>query len=142
LTEPRSFVSPSHSGGDRMGLDAIGIISEDPTRSLEFYKLLGIDFKKYGEHDHFEASTPSGIRIMLDSSALIRKFNPEWKKPSGAGVVLCFKQNSPKDVDKLYQVMRQAGFTGIKDPWDAFWGQRYACISDPDGNQVDLFASL
>jgi len=26
--------------------------------------------------------------------------------------------------------------------WNAFWGQRYACVLDPDGNQIDLFASL
>ena len=29
-----------------------------------------------------------------------------------------------------------------KEPWDAFWGQRYAQIHDPDGNVVDLFAPL
>jgi hypothetical protein len=25
---------------------------------------------------------------------------------------------------------------------DAFWGQRYATVLDPDGNPVDLFAPL
>jgi uncharacterized glyoxalase superfamily protein PhnB len=28
------------------------------------------------------------------------------------------------------------------EPWDAFWGQRYATAKDPDGNHVDLFASI
>jgi hypothetical protein len=32
------------------------------------------------------------------------------------------------------------GYEGHKPPWDAFWGQRYAVIRDPDGNTVDLFA--
>jgi hypothetical protein len=27
-------------------------------------------------------------------------------------------------------------------PWDAFWGQRYAVVHDPDGNGVDLLAPL
>jgi uncharacterized glyoxalase superfamily protein PhnB len=31
---------------------------------------------------------------------------------------------------------------GLKAPWDAFWGQRYAFLQDPDGNRVDLFAPL
>lgn len=31
---------------------------------------------------------------------------------------------------------------GHKAPWDAFWGQRYAVVVDPDGNLVDLFADL
>ena len=33
-------------------------------------------------------------------------------------------------------------YEGHKAPWDAFWGQRYAMIRDPDGNEVDLFAPL
>ena len=33
-------------------------------------------------------------------------------------------------------------FAGKKAPWDAFWGQRYACVLDPDGNQIDLFAQI
>jgi uncharacterized glyoxalase superfamily protein PhnB len=31
---------------------------------------------------------------------------------------------------------------GRKEPWDAFWGQRYAVVADPDGNHVDLYAPL
>jgi len=27
-------------------------------------------------------------------------------------------------------------------PWDAFWGQRYAIVTDPDGNHISLFAPL
>ena len=26
------------------------------------------------------------------------------------------------------------------EPFDAFWGQRYAQVKDPDGNPVDIFA--
>jgi len=38
--------------------------------------------------------------------------------------------------------MTAAGFQGHVEPWDAFWGQRYATLRDPDGNGVDLFAAL
>ena len=34
-----------------------------------------------------------------------------------------------------------AGYEGHKEPWDAFWGHRYAIVHDPDGNGVDLFAT-
>ena len=37
------------------------------------------------------------------------------------------------------ELIRQIGH---KEPWDAFWGQRYASVKDPDGNQIDLFAPL
>ncbi len=125
-----------------MSLDAIGIVSADPPKSVEFYKLLGIELKKMGEHDHYDATTPSGVRLMLDSVALIQQLDPGWQKPNGSGVVLCFKQQSPKAVDELYARITRAGFGGKKAPWDAFWGQRYACVLDPDGNQIDLFADL
>ena len=35
-----------------------------------------------------------------------------------------------------------AGFEGKAEPWDAFWGQRFAYLRDPDGNTVALFAPL
>ncbi|MGE0000366.1 MAG: VOC family protein, partial [Ilumatobacteraceae bacterium] len=41
-----------------------------------------------------------------------------------------------------YAAMTSAGFDGHLEPWDAFWGQRYATLRDPDGNGVDLFAPL
>ena len=39
-----------------------------------------------------------------------------------------------------FQALTDAGFKAVKEPWEAFWGQRYAAVADPDGNQVDLFA--
>ncbi len=122
--------------------DAIGIVSANPQRSIEFYRLLGVDFVQAGGSEHFEANTPSGIRLMMDSVALIRSFEPDYEKPNGSAVVLCFKQASPAAVDALYAKLEAAGFPGKKPPWDAFWGYRYACALDPEGNQIDLFAPL
>jgi catechol 2,3-dioxygenase-like lactoylglutathione lyase family enzyme len=121
-------------------LAAIGIVSDDCARSVAFYRLLGLELKKAGDADHYEAATPSGVRVMLDSVALIRGFEPDYVKPSASGVVLCFEQPSPAAVDALYARITAAGFAGKKPPWDAFWGQRYACVLDPDGYQIDLFA--
>ena len=45
-------------------------------------------------------------------------------------------------MDEIYARVVAAGFTGEKEPWDAFWGQRYAQLADPDGVPVDLFAAL
>lgn len=124
-----------------MSLDAIGIVSKDLKESIRFYDFLGVCFSKISE-DHWEAVTTQGIRIMLDSVDLMKKINPQWKTPTGSGMVLCFKQDSPEKVDKLYSQITNAGFTSLKPPWDAFWGQRYASVLDPDGNQIDIFSSL
>lgn len=117
-----------------MSLDAIGILSRDLKKSAEFYGLLGVDLKAVGGDTHYEGSTPSGIRIMLDLCTEV--------KPHGSGVVLCFKQDSPRMVDEVFAKITKAGFGAVKEPWDAFWGQRYASVRDPDGNQIGLFAIL
>lgn len=123
-----------------MSLDAIGIVTEDYERAIRFYRLLGVEFTRAGDSEHFEAKTRSGLRLMLDSAALIKTFEPDFQKVRGSGVSLCFKQPERQKVDELYAAITAAGFQGKKAPWDAFWGQRYACVLDPDGNQVDLFA--
>ncbi len=45
-------------------------------------------------------------------------------------------------MDEAFKTMLDAGYEGQLKPWDAVWGQRYAVVRDPDGNQVDLFAAL
>ena len=131
------------AGVRKMSLDAIGIVSKDINMSVKFYALLGVKLKKFNESsDHLEGTTQSGVRIMLDSVDLIKKINPKWVKISGNGIALCFKQNSVKLVDELYSKIIQARFQSVKAPWDAFWGQRYCIVLDPDENQIDLFADL
>jgi len=125
-----------------MSLDAIGIVSSDLKSSIEFYALLGVSLKETGGPDHFEGSTPSGIRIILDSAELMKKINPDWIHPTGSGVVLCFKQVSPEKVNELYTKIIESGHKTIKAPWDAFWRQRYCSVLDPGGNQIDIFAPL
>jgi len=125
-----------------MSLDAIGIVTKDLQRSIQFYGILGVDLKELGGADHFEGETTSGVRIMLDSVELMKKINPNWIEPVGVGIVLCFKQGSPSEVDVLFSRMTDAGFESVTPPWDAFWGQRYSSVKDPDGNQIDIFAPL
>lgn len=122
-------------------LDCVGLIVEDMGASLAFYRRLGFDIPL--EHDtepHVEAPLPGGMRFTWDTVDTIRSFYPEWTKPTGGNNVgLAFRC---EDVDKTYQELVEAGYHSEKEPWDAFWGQRYACVVDPDGNVVDLFAPL
>ena len=63
--------------------------------------------------------------------------------PTGSSSIsLAFVHDTPADVDATYGKLVAAGYDGHKEPWDAFWGQRYAIVHDPDGNTVDLFAAL
>jgi uncharacterized glyoxalase superfamily protein PhnB len=122
-------------------LNAIGIVSSDPARSIAFYRLLGVDFPEDGE-GHIEATLPSGVRFMLDEESVVRSFRADWTRETGNQLALAFECSSAAEVDELFERVRAAGFAAEKEPWDAFWGQRYAQLRDPDGVPVDLFAWL
>lgn len=122
-------------------LDAIGIVATDLSASLAFYRLLGVDVEEADGEDHVEARV-GGIRLMWDSLELVKKIDPDWVAPVGQRMGLAFDCETPAGVDAVYESVVGAGYKGLAEPWDAFWGQRYARVEDPDGNGVDLFAAL
>ena len=122
-------------------LNAIGIVVSDLGRSIAFYRLLGVDFPEDGE-GHIEATLPSGTRLMLDEESVIKSFRADWTRETGNQLALAFECASAAEVDDLYARAQAEGFDAEKEPWDAFWGQRYAQLRDPDGVPVDLFAWL
>jgi uncharacterized glyoxalase superfamily protein PhnB len=123
-------------------LNAIGIVVSDMATSIRFYRLLGLDLPDTPEEGHVEASIPGGTRLMLDSEEVLRSFRSDWSRQTGNQVSLAFECSSPAEVDDVYARMTGGGFEGEKEPWDAFWGQRYAQLRDPDGVSVDLYAAL
>jgi uncharacterized glyoxalase superfamily protein PhnB len=123
-------------------LNAIGLVVADIARSVAFYELLGVPSPKEMEGPHVEATLPNGLRIMWDTVELIRQINPEWTTPVGQQIGLSFKCEAPAEVDAAFAAVVAAGNAVATEPWDAFWGQRYAQVLDPDGNKVDLFAPL
>ena len=82
--------------------------------------------------------------MAFDTADTIRSFDPEWTPPTAGAhtVSLAFACDDAEDVDAVYADLIAHGFDGHLAPWDAFWGQRYATVHDPDGNSIDLFASL
>jgi uncharacterized glyoxalase superfamily protein PhnB len=122
-------------------LTALGIVVSDMATSIRFYRLLGADLPETPEEGHLEATFGS-FRLMLDAEDVIKSFRPEWQREAGNQLALAFECGSPGEVDEVYAQVVAAGFHGEKEPWDAFWGQRYAQLLDPDGVPVDLFASL
>lgn len=123
-------------------LHAIGIVASDLGRSISFYRLLGIDLPETPDEGHIHVSLPGDLRLMLDSEETIRSFRPDWTRQTGNQVALAFECESLHAVDELYARVVEAGFHGELEPWDAFWGQRYAQVTDPDGVPVDLYAAL
>ena len=123
-------------------LNAVGVVVSDMATSIRFYRLVGLDVPETPDEGHVEAAGPDGLRLMLDSEETVLGFNPEWRRANGNQVALAFECDGPAQVDEVYARVTGASFEGEKEPWDAFWGQRYAQLLDPDGVPVDLYAAL
>ena len=125
-------------------LDMVGINVRDMGAALKFYRLLGLDIPQGKEADPYvEVITPNGYRISWNTVEMMKGVYPDWEElPTGHRMGLAFKCDSPADVDSAYRRIVQSGYQSYKEPWDAFWGQRYAVVVDPDGNLIDLFAPL
>ena len=124
-------------------LDAFGIIVDDMPRALAFYRELGVDLPPDAdEQPHVEAALAGGLRLLFDTVETIRSFDPDWQPPPDGRhrLELAFGLDTPVEVDDLYAKLTAGGYLGYKEPWDAFWGQRYAIVHDPDGNSVALFS--
>jgi catechol 2,3-dioxygenase-like lactoylglutathione lyase family enzyme len=125
-------------------LDLVGMVVRDMAASLAFYRQLGLEIPAEADTEgHVEARLPSGLRLAWDTEEVVKSFDQSWEPPSGGHRVgLAFLCTSPQDVDDMYRQLVESGAGGHLEPWDAFWGQRYAVVVDPDGNHVDLFAPL
>jgi len=127
-----------------MRCDLFGIIVKDMGAALAFYRRLGLEIPADADAEpHVEVVLPGGVRLAWDTVEVIRSFDPGWTPPSGGHrIAVAFLCDSPAEVDATYAELTGAGYEGYKEPFDAFWGQRYATVHDPDGNAVDLFAAL
>ena len=125
-------------------LNAFGIVAADLAATVAFYRELGLDLPEDATaQPHVEVDLGGGIRLMFDTVDVIRSVDPEWAPPQGGHrVALAFECESPTTVDEMHARMVSLGYRSAHDPYDAFWGQRYATLLDPDDNPVDLYAPL
>ena len=123
-------------------LDLVGVVVSDMARSVAFYRRLGLEFPAGAESEGHTEATGAGVRFALDTEDVVRSFDPEWQRGDRGHHVGAFLCDDAAEVDRVHEELVAAGYESHKAPWDAFWGQRYAEVRDPDGNIVDLFAPL
>lgn len=121
-------------------LDLVGIVVADMKKSLDFYRLLGLNIPAQADNEKHVEVEQNGFRLAFDAQDMIKEIYGEWKEPVGHRIELAFLCDSREAVDELYSKIIAHGFSGHREPWDAFWGQRYAIVQDPDGNLLSLFA--
>jgi uncharacterized glyoxalase superfamily protein PhnB len=119
-----------------------GIAVDDMAAALAFYRLVGLDIPPGADHEaHVRVDLPGGVGIMFDTIELMQTFDPAYRPSAERGRIgLAFECASPEEVDAIHASLVRAGYRSHLAPWDAFWGQRYATVLDPDGNGIDLFA--
>jgi predicted lactoylglutathione lyase len=124
-------------------LDQVNLVVEDVETSRAFYAKLGVDFgdqhdEVWSRHHVSAVRQPGTADLDLDSTLFAAQWDEGW--PGGPGVVIGFKVETRQAVDDLVAALAAGGSTVQQAPWDAFWGARYAVVTDPDGNAVGIMS--
>jgi len=122
--------------------DQINLIVADMEASVAFYRRLGLDIPDTDpawQGHHRSAQGAGGLDFDLDSDEFARHWNRGW---AGGRAVIGFKVESRPRVDELHAELTDAGYRSQQDPYDAFWGARYAVVEDPDGNPVGIMSPV
>lgn len=125
-------------------MNVIDIVVSDLEAAIAFYEQLGLDFKVDPTYpDHAGCDLPNGLHLMMDTERFRSSTTPGWSRPTGGPrAFFAFEFPGPGEVDAKYAELTASGYRSVQEPWDAFWGMRYATVLDPDGNGVDLYATL
>ncbi len=122
-------------------LDAVGLVAADLQRTVTFYRALGCDIGEPDVDSHIVVDL-GGFRLMIDTEDTMRSFDPAWQAAGSGRVTLAAQCETPAEVDRLHGELSALGVGSHLAPFDAFWGQRYATVLDPDGIRIDLYAPL
>jgi predicted lactoylglutathione lyase len=123
-------------------LNLLTVIVQDMDKTVAFYRRLGLAIEAEPGSPHVSASFPNGVSLDFDSVDFVPMWDSGWKGTTGGSTLLNFSAVSRDGVDDLYRTLTDAGYAGRQQPFDAFWGARYAIVDDPDGNGVGLMSPI
>ncbi|MGH0032503.1 MAG: VOC family protein [Myxococcota bacterium] len=126
----------------RAVLDQLNVVVDDMEAAVDFYGRLGLEIPTTlpaWQPHHRETGATEGLLLEFDSAEFATRWNAGWPTEQ-TGVVLGFRVASRSEVDALYAELTGAGYRGQQEPYDAFWGARYAIVEDPGGNAVGLMS--
>ena len=122
-------------------LDQVNIVVKDMDAMAAFYQRLEVEIETpppdWAPH-HRNSGDHPGASLDLDSQRFAGVWNEGWRE--GPGIVLGFRVDSRDEVDRLFLVATDHGYAAQQPPYNAFWGSRYAVLSDPDGNAVGIMS--
>ena len=122
--------------------DHLSLVVRDMEAAVAFYRRLGLtipDSDAAFQAHHRSAQVPGGLDLDFDSIEFAHYWDTGWQTGT---VVVGFKVDSRERVDAIYADLTGAGYRGQQEPYDAFWGARYAVVEDPDGNAVGVMSPI
>jgi catechol 2,3-dioxygenase-like lactoylglutathione lyase family enzyme len=125
-------------------LNQVNMVVTDMSATVAFYRRLGLTIPEtdpdWASH-HRTAEMPGDIDLDFDSAEFARVWDKGWASGPRMGV-LGFSVSSREAVNDIYRDLTEGGYTGEQQPYDTFWGTRYAVIQDPDGNPVGIMSPV
>jgi predicted lactoylglutathione lyase len=119
------------------GLAQVNLVVTDLARAKEFWVLLG--YESTPRHLHAAVlSFPNGMTLVLHEPEFARHWDPAFAGSAPGSTVVDINLSSRESVDEVFERLVGAGFRGSVEPWDTFFGARYAIVCDQDGHRVGL----
>jgi hypothetical protein len=116
--------------------DQINIVLPDVVAAVKFLRAIGADvptsepgWEAWDAHHVAVPGGSEGFTADLDSQPFARHWG--GLPADFAGVVVNFRASDRATVDAKYELAVGIGGTGLRTPYDAFWGSRYALVQGP-----------
>lgn len=137
-----------------MGLELymLGVVVQDMSKALEFYRRLGLDIPENAEElTHVETKMGNGgFTFFLDSRP--QRWDPSFVRGNDSEhpgatdsyrSIFEFYLKTQGAVDAKYAELTGFGYQSQHEPYDvAPIGMRFALVKDPDGNAILLSGDL
>ncbi len=124
----------------------IGLSVHNMSKSLEFYRRLGLNIPEDSEgQTHVEVKMGSGLTFFLDSNparwdpGYVRKPEP-GKASDSYPFILEFYLEEQAALEEKYRELTAFGYNGLRAPYKTAFGMYFALVNDPDGNTILLSA--
>ena len=128
----------------------LGTIVQDMSKSLEFYRRLGIAIPDDSDgKTHVEVKMGNGLTFFLDSTPsrwdpkYVKGSDPQYGEPSDSyHAILEFYLKTQDAVTAKYTELMGFGYRSHRIPYETSFGMYFAMIADPDGNIILLSGQL
>ena len=115
----------------------MNLIVTDLARAKEFWSLLG--WQSTPRHPKAALLVfQNGMNLVLHEPEFARMWDPAYAGSTAGSTVIDLNLHSRRAVDDAHARVVAAGYRSSVEPWDTFFGARYAIVCDQDGHRVGL----